>query len=49
MVNELFGYIIIWIWEKLEPFIQWGREIFDQLKSMEWFESLYNQIKPLRE
>ena len=49
MVDELFGYIVIWIWEKLEPFILSGREVFDQPKSMEWFEYLYNQIKPLRE
>jgi len=49
MVNELFGYIIIWMWEKLEPFIHWEREIFDQPKSLEWFESLYGQIKSLEE
>jgi len=49
MVDELFGYIIIWMWEKLEPFIQWEREIFDQPKSLEWFESLYDQVKPMAE
>jgi hypothetical protein len=49
MVDELFGYIVIWIWEKLEPFILRGREVFGQPKSMEWFEALYKQIMPLRE
>jgi hypothetical protein len=49
MVEDLFGYIVIWMWEKVEPFIQWEREIFDQPKSMEWFELLYHQVKSMSE
>lgn len=48
-VNDLFGYIIVWMWEQVEPFVQWEREEFNQPDSMEWFEALYKQIKPLRE
>jgi hypothetical protein len=47
MVHELFGYIIIWMWEKVEPFIKWERETFNQPKSMEWFEFLYDKVKPM--
>jgi len=46
IVEELFGYIIVWMWEKLETYVQWEREFFDQPKSLEWFEYLYNQVKP---
>jgi len=49
MVNDLFGYIVIWMWEKVEPFIRWEKEHFDQPRSMEWFESLYNQVKSMAE
>jgi hypothetical protein len=35
--------------EILEPFKLREREIFDQVKSLEWFEFLYNQIKSLEE
>ena len=49
MVDELFGYIIIWMWEKLEPYILWERKFFDQPKSLEWFEFLYKQVKPMAE
>lgn len=47
LVDELFGYMVIWLWEILEPIIVEERKLFNQPKSLEWFEYLYNQIQTL--
>jgi hypothetical protein len=47
LVNELFGYMAIWVWDILEPIIVQERILFDQPKSLEWFEYLYRQLQPL--
>lgn len=45
VVEELFGYMIPWLWEILEPLIQAEREHFGQPRSLEWFEYLYNEMR----
>ena len=45
LINKLFGYMTIWIWEVLKPVVEGGRKQFNQPKSLEWFEYLYNEIK----
>lgn len=45
VVEELFGYMIPWLWEILEPLIKAEREHFGQPRSLEWFEYLYNEWK----
>jgi len=47
LVDELFGYMVIWLWEILEPIFVEERKLFNQPKSLEWFEYLYNQIQTL--
>jgi len=45
VVEELFGYMIPWMWEILEPIIQAEREHYGQPRSLEWFEYLYNEMR----
>jgi hypothetical protein len=45
-VDDLFGYAVIWAWEKLKPVIIEGyRPQHKMGKSMQWFEHLYNEMK----
>lgn len=45
LIDKLFGYMVIPIWEKLKPWIEGGRKQYNLPKSLEWFEYLYNEIK----
>ena len=49
LVDDLFGYMVIWIWEKIKPWVEGERKQFNQPRSLEWFEYLYNEMRPLRE
>ena len=44
LVDELFGYMVIWLWEILRPIIIGSRIRYNQPESLEWFEYLYNEI-----
>ena len=44
LVDELFGYMVIWLWEILKPIINESRIQYNQPQSLEWFEYLYNEI-----
>jgi len=45
-VDDLFGYAVIWMWEKVKPVILEGYRPQPKMqKSMQWFEYLYNEIK----
>ena len=45
MIDELFGYMVIWLWEIIEPVITVGRELYGQPRSLEWYEYLYKEMK----
>jgi len=45
LVDKLFGYMVIWLWEMMKPIVEGERKQFNQPKSLEWFEYLYNEIK----
>jgi len=45
LVDKLFGYMVIWLWEIVKPIVEGERKQFNQPKSLEWFEYLYNEIK----
>jgi hypothetical protein len=45
MINKLFGYMVVWLWEIIEPVIIASRELYDQPKSLEWYEYLYKELK----
>jgi hypothetical protein len=49
LVDELFGYMVIWLWEILRPIIVESRTRYNQPESLEWFEYLYNEIQTFRE
>jgi len=49
LVDELFGYMVIWLWEILGPIIVESRTRYNQPESLEWFEYLYNEIQKCRE
>jgi hypothetical protein len=45
-VDDLFGYAVIWMWEKVKPIIIEGYRPQPKMqKSMQWFEYLYNEVK----
>jgi hypothetical protein len=45
-VDDLFGYAVIWMWEKVKPVILEGYRPQPKMqKSMQWFEYLYNETK----
>jgi hypothetical protein len=44
LVDELFGYMIIWLWEIIEPIIVESRIRYNQPESLKWFEHLYKEI-----
>ena len=45
LIDRLFGYMAIWMWEILKPIVEGGRKAFNQPRSLEWFEYLYNEMK----
>ena len=49
LVDELFGYMVIWLWEIMRPIIVESRTRYNQPESLEWFEYLYNEIQTFRE
>jgi hypothetical protein len=49
VVDDLFGYNVIWIWEKMSPIWEGVRKDLDVPKSLEWFEYLYYEIKKMRD
>ena len=45
LVDKLFGYMVIWLWEIMKPIVEGERRSYNQPKSLEWFEYLYNEVK----
>ena len=45
LIDRLFGYMVIWMWEILKPMVEGQRRHFNQPRSLEWFEYLYNEMK----
>jgi len=45
LIDRLFGYMVIWLWKKMKPIVEGAREQFNQPKSLEWFEYLYNEMQ----
>ena len=45
LVDKLFGYMVISLWEKLKPVIEGMKKQSDEPRSLEWFEYLYNEMK----
>ncbi len=44
LIVELFGYMVIWQWEIIEPVITAGRELYGQPKTLEWYEYLHKEL-----
>jgi len=44
LVDDLFHSPILYTWEKMKPIVEGSRKQFN-VKSLEWFEYLYNEIK----
>ena len=49
LIVELFGYMVIWQWEIIEPVITAGRELYGQPKTLEWYEYLYKELIKYRD
>jgi hypothetical protein len=49
LVDKLFGYMVIWLWEIMKPIVEGERRSYNQPKSLEWFEYLYNEMKKRRQ
>jgi len=45
LVDKLFGYMVISLWEKMKPVIEGLKKQSDEPRSLEWFEYLYNEMK----
>jgi hypothetical protein len=45
LIDRLFGYMVIWMWEILKPIVEGERKDYNQPRSLEWFEYLYNEMK----
>jgi len=45
LIDKLFGYMVIWLWEISKPIVEGNRKHFNQPRSLEWFEYLYNEMK----
>jgi hypothetical protein len=45
LIDKLFGYMAIWMWEILKLWVEGERKTFNQPRSLEWFEYLYNEMK----
>jgi hypothetical protein len=44
-VDELFGYGVIFVWEKMKPAVEGWRNELNIPKSYAWLEYLYNEMK----
>jgi hypothetical protein len=49
LIVELFGYMVIWLWEIIEPVIIAGRELYGQPKTLEWYEYLHKELIKYKE
>ena len=45
LIDKLFGYMVISLWEILKPIIEGMKKQSEQPRSLEWFEYLYNEMK----
>jgi len=45
LVDKLFGYMVIWLWEIMKPIVEGERKDYNQPKSLAWFEYLYNEMQ----
>lgn len=41
--------MVVWLWEFIEPIIVAGRGLYDQPKTLEWYEYLYKELVKYRE
>jgi len=44
-VDDLIGYGVIFIWEKMKPLVYGWRKQLNMPKSFGWFEYLANEMK----
>jgi hypothetical protein len=44
-VDDLFGYGVVILWEKMKPLVYGWRKQYNMPKSFGWFEYLYNEMK----
>jgi hypothetical protein len=49
LVDDLMSGMVIGFWEKCSPLVFEMREVENVPQISEWFEYLYNQIKPIAE
>ena len=49
LVDRLFGYMVIWLWEIMKPIVEGERKSYNQPKSLEWFEYLYNEMRTFQQ
>jgi hypothetical protein len=45
LVDKLFGFYVIRLWEMMKPMVEGARKQWRVPKSLEWFEYLYNEMK----
>jgi len=45
LVDELMGYGVIFLWEKMKPLVEGWRKELNIPKSFQWFEYLCNEMK----
>ena len=45
LVDDLFGYIVEWLWEKMKPIVEGDRKKFGHPEHLKWFEYLNNEMK----
>jgi len=45
LVDKLFGFYVIRLWEMMKPMVEGARKQWRVPKSMQWFEYLYNEMK----
>jgi hypothetical protein len=45
LVDDLFGYVAILVWEKVKPVVEEWRRQYQISRSMQQFEYLYNELK----
>jgi hypothetical protein len=45
LVDDLFGYAAVYVWEKIKPAVEGWRVQFQIPRSLQQFEYLYNELK----
>ena len=45
LIDKLFGYMVISLWEIMQPVIEGLKKQSNEPRSLEWFEYLYNEMK----